>query len=315
MYQSFGRIDRRNESFDRQLAKVARVTYDPSTMPHEAEIGRVQSIPYPDIDPVFFEIGPLQFRWYGLMYLIGLTAAYFLIKRKVAGKGLPLSTDQIYDMIVWAALGVFIGGRLGYTLFYNFSYYIQHPAKIIAVWEGGMSFHGGLLGTVVSLIWFSKRQGIPIYTIADLAASVTPIGLGFGRLGNFINGELYGRPTDVPWCMAFPSGGPLCRHPSQLYEASLEGLLLFSVLWMIGRKPTPPGTVFWSFIAGYGLCRMFVELFRAPDAHIGLIFGSLSMGQLLSIPMVVLGAFMLSLGYQRQTLARASQSEEKAAAS
>lgn len=265
------------------------------------------AIPYPNISPVFFEFGPLQFRWYGLMYLIGLTAAYFLIKKKVARKRLPLSKDQIYDMIVWAALGVFIGGRLGYTLFYNFSYYVQHPLKIIAVWEGGMSFHGGLLGTIVSLIWFSKRQGIPIYTIADLAAAVTPIGLGFGRLGNFINGELYGRPTDVDWCMVFPAGGPACRHPSQLYEAGLEGLLLFTILWLIGRKTTPPGTIFWSFITGYGLCRLLVELFREPDAHIGLLFGSLSMGQILSLPMVIAGVFMLSLGYHRQTLGSAAR--------
>lgn len=265
------------------------------------------AIPYPNISPVFFEFGPLQFRWYGLMYLIGLTAAYFLIKKKVARKRLPLSKDQIYDMIVWAALGVFIGGRLGYTLFYNFSYYVQHPLKIIAVWEGGMSFHGGLLGTIVSLIWFSKRQGIPIYTIADLAAAVTPIGLGFGRLGNFINGELYGRPTDVDWCMVFPAGGPACRHPSQLYEAGLEGLLLFTILWLIGRKTTPPGTIFWSFTTGYGLCRLLVELFREPDAHIGLLFGSLSMGQILSLPMVIAGVFMLSLGYHRQTLGSAAR--------
>jgi len=157
----------------------------------------LQAIPYPSISPVFFELGPLQFRWYGLMYLIGLATAYFYIKHKVERKGLAITKDQIYDMVVWAALGIFIGGRLGYTLFYNFSYYVQHPAKIIAVWEGGMSFHGGLIGTIVSLIWFSRRQGIPIYTISDLAAAVTPIGLGFGRLGNFINGELYGRATDV----------------------------------------------------------------------------------------------------------------------
>jgi phosphatidylglycerol:prolipoprotein diacylglycerol transferase len=266
----------------------------------------LQAIPYPNISPVFFEFGPLQFRWYGLMYLIGLTVAYFLIRHKVDRKGLAITKDQIYDMIVWAALGIFIGGRLGYTLFYNFSYYIQHPAKIIAVWEGGMSFHGGLIGTIVSLIWFSKRQGIPVYTIADLAAAVTPIGLGFGRLGNFINGELYGRATDVDWCMVFPTGGPACRHPSQLYEAGLEGVLLFSVLWMIGRKATPPGTIFWSFITGYGMCRFVVELFREPDAHIGFIFGSLSMGQILSLPMLVVGIFMLSLGYQRQALARRS---------
>jgi phosphatidylglycerol:prolipoprotein diacylglycerol transferase len=167
-----------------------------------------------------------------------------------------------------------------------------------------MSVHGGLIGTIVSLIWFSKRQGIPVYTIADLAASVTPIGLGFGRLGNFINGELYGRPADVPWCMVFPTGGPACRHPSQLYEAGLEGLLLFTVLWLIGRKVTPPGTVFWSFLTGYGLCRIVVEFFREPDAHIGFFFGSISMGQLLSLPMIVMGLFMLTLGYQRHAIAQ-----------
>lgn len=260
----------------------------------------MQAIPYPQINPVFFELGPLQFRWYGLMYLIGLTGAYFLIKSRAATKGLPLSKDQIYDMVVWAALGVFIGGRLGYTLFYNLPYYLQHPTKIIAVWEGGMSFHGGLLGTIIALAWYSKRRGIPAYTIADLAAGVTPIGLGFGRIGNFINGELFGRATDVEWCMVFPNGGPACRHPSQLYEAALEGVLLFTVLWLIAKRATPPGTVFWSFIAGYGVCRFAVEFFREPDAHLGFVFGSFSMGQFLSLPMIVLGAFMLALGYQRQ---------------
>ncbi len=263
---------------------------------------QLHAIPYPNIGPIFFEIGPLQFRWYGLMYLIGLTVAYFLISKKAASKSLGISKDQVYDMVVWAALGIFIGGRLGYTLFYNLSYYLEHPAKFIAVWEGGMSFHGGLIGTIIALIWFGKRRGIPLYTIADLAAAVTPIGLGFGRLGNFINGELFGRATDVEWCMVFPNGGPACRHPSQLYEAGLEGLLLVTVLWLIGRKATPPGTIFWSFITGYGIYRMIVELFREPDAHIGFIFGSLSMGQILSLPMVVIGSFMLAAGYQKTVL-------------
>ncbi len=263
---------------------------------------QLHEIPYPHISPVFFEIGPLQFRWYGLMYLIGLTTAYFLIRKKAAKKGLGLTPDLIYDMIVWAALGIFIGGRLGYTLLYNLSYYLEHPLKFVAVWEGGMSFHGGLIGTIVSLVWFSKKRGIPVYTVADLAAAVTPIGLGFGRMGNFINGELFGRATDVDWCMVFPNGGPACRHPSQLYEAGLEGLLLFTALWLIGRKDRPPGTIFWSFITGYGICRIIVELFREPDAHIGLFLGVLSMGQLLSLPMIVLGSFMLALGYQRAAL-------------
>jgi phosphatidylglycerol---prolipoprotein diacylglyceryl transferase len=271
----------------------------------------MHAIPYPQINPVFLELGPLQFRWYGLMYLLGLTGAYFLIKARVTVKGLPLSRNQIYDMVVWAALGVFIGGRLGYTLFYNLPYYLQHPTKIIAVWEGGMSFHGGLLGTIIALLWYSKRQGIPPSIIADLAAGVTPIGLGFGRIGNFINGELYGRATDVEWCMVFPNGGPACRHPSQLYEAGLEGLLLLIVLSLIAKKPTPPGTIFWSFIAGYGICRFIVEFFREPDGHLGFIIGSFSMGQLLSLPMIVLGAFMLALGYQRQTWRQPATSPQK----
>lgn len=268
-------------------------------------MGSFAEIPYPHIDPVFLELGPLQFRWYGLMYLIGLTAAYFLIKRTAVRKQLPLGPDQIYDMIVFAAFGVFLGGRLGYTLFYNFPYYSQHPEKILAVWEGGMSFHGGLIGTIVALVLFSKRRGIPVYTVADLAASVTPIGLGFGRMGNFINGELYGRPTDVGWCMVFPNGGPACRHPSQLYEASLEGVLLFTTLWLVGRRSTPPGTLCWTFIAGYGVCRMFVELFREPDLHLGFVLGPFSMGQLLSAPMVMLGLFMLVWGYHKRSLEQA----------
>ncbi len=274
-------------------------------------MSRLFAIPYPNIDPVFLDLGPIQFRWYGLMYLIGLTIAYFVIREKAAARGLGLSKDQVYDMIVWAAFGVFIGGRLGYVLFYNLSYYLDHPSKILAVWEGGMSFHGGLIGTIVALIWFGKRQQIPIYTIADMAAAVTPIGLGLGRIGNFINGELFGRPTDVDWCMVFPNGGPACRHPSQLYEMALEGALLFIVLWVIGRRPTPPGTIFWSFLTGYGICRMVAELFREPDAHIGFIFGTLSMGQILSLPMIVVGAFMLAVGLQRQTLARRTQAAAK----
>ena len=261
----------------------------------------VHAIPYPDIDPVFLRLGPLQFRWYGLMYLIGLTLAYFIILARARAKRIPLDRDQVYDMIVYAAIGVFAGGRLGYILFYNLSYYLENPLKIVAVWEGGMSFHGGLIGTIIALILFAKRKGIGVYTIADLAAGVTPVGLGLGRIGNFINGELFGRSTDVDWCMVFPAGGPVCRHPSQLYEAALEGLLLFTLLWLISRTPHPPGTVFWSFLAGYGLCRFIVEYFREPDTQIGFLFGSFSMGQMLSFPMILLGVIMLTMGYQRRT--------------
>jgi len=234
------------------------------------------------------------------MYLLGLTIAYFVIKFRAASQKVSLTKEQIYDLIVYAAVGVFAGGRLGYTLFYNLPYYLDHPAKIVAVWEGGMSFHGGLLGTILAVWLFARRRGFSFYTIADLATLCVPIGLGLGRLGNFINGELYGRPTDVSWCMVFPGGGPECRHPSQLYEAGLEGGLLFVVLWLISRQPTPPGTMCWSLITGYGLCRVIVEFFREPDMHLGFIFGPFSMGQVLSAPMILIGAVMLAWGYQEQ---------------
>ncbi|MBX3237266.1 MAG: prolipoprotein diacylglyceryl transferase [Nitrospiraceae bacterium] len=258
------------------------------------------TIPYPNIDPVFLHLGPLQFRWYGLMYLIGLTLAYFIIGARAKAQNLPLNKDQVYDMIVYAAVGVFTGGRLGYVLFYNLSYYLENPLKILAVWEGGMSFHGGLIGTIIALVLFAKRRGIGVLTIADLAAGVTPVGLGLGRIGNFINGELFGRPTDVDWCMVFPGGGPVCRHPSQLYESALEGALLFTVLWLIARRMPPAGTVFGSFLIGYGICRFIVEFFREPDAQIGFLFGTLSMGQLLSLPMLVGGAVILVIAAQRR---------------
>ncbi len=251
------------------------------------------ALPFPVIDPVFFRLGPLQFRWYGLMYVLGLLAAYFLIKRRAAARHVPLSTVQLSDLIMYAALGVFLGGRLGYTLFYNGAYYLQHPLAILAVWEGGMSFHGGLLGAGLAIGLFCYKKHFPVYTIADLAVQAVPVGLGLGRLGNFINGELYGRPTDVAWCMVFPRGGEACRHPSQLYEAALEGALLFAVLWALARTPRPPGTIFWSFVAGYGMVRSVVELFREPDAHLGFVLGPLTMGQLLSVPMMLLGLAML----------------------
>ena len=264
-------------------------------------------IPYPQIDPVFFRLGPLAFRWYGLMYLIGLVAAYFLIKSRAATKKLNLSKEQLSDLIVFAALGVFVGGRIGYVLFYNLSFYLEHPLKIFAVWEGGMSFHGGFLGTCVALWIYCRKKGFPLLTIADLAAGAVPIGLGFGRIGNFINGELFGRPTDVPWCMVFPHGGPDCRHPSQLYEAGLEGVALFIILSVINRRQTPPGTVFWSFISGYGIARFAVEYFRQPDNHLGFLFELLTMGQFLSSPMIALGFFMIFRGYRQTTKAQHSK--------
>lgn len=256
------------------------------------------AITFPEIDPVFLRVGPLEFRWYGLMYLLGLGAAYFLIKSRATAKQIPINRNQLHDLIVYAALGVFLGGRLGYTLFYNPGYYFRHPLSILAVWEGGMSFHGGLLGTCFAIWIYCRHQGFALYDIADSAAQAVPIGLGLGRLGNFINGELYGRLTNVDWCMIFPRGGNVCRHPSQLYEASLEGIALFFILWVIGKKETPPGTVFWSFIAGYGFLRSFVEFFREPDRHLGFLLGPLTMGQLLSLPMLALGIIMIIRGYR-----------------
>jgi len=252
-------------------------------------------LPNPDIDPVLIRLGPIALRWYGLMYVFALTAAFFIIKARATSRKVALSINDLHDLILYAAVGVILGGRLGYILFYNLPYYLDHPAKFLAIWEGGMSFHGGLLGVIAAVFVFCRRKGHPFYTIADLATPTVPIGLGLGRLGNFINGELFGRVTDVPWCMVFEKtgGGPLCRHPSQLYEAFLEGLLLFAVIWIVGRRPRAPGTLFWTLIAGYGACRIFVELFREPDAHLGLLAGLISMGQALSLPMLALGLFMI----------------------
>ena len=260
-------------------------------------------LPNPDIDPVLFRLGPIAIRWYGLMYVCGLTAAFFMIKARAVKHQVALSLDNLHDLILYAAVGVILGGRLGYILFYNLPYYIESPVKLLAVWEGGMSFHGGLLGVIVAVGIFCRRKGRTFYAISDLAAPAVPIGLGLGRLGNFINGELYGRATDVPWCMVFSrtGGGFLCRHPSQLYEAFLEGVLLFALVWAVGRRPRAPGTVFWAFIAGYGACRAFVELFREPDAHLGLLAGMISMGQVLSLPMLALGLCMIWLGQRKQS--------------
>jgi phosphatidylglycerol:prolipoprotein diacylglycerol transferase len=261
-------------------------------------------LPNPDIDPVLIKLGPIAIRWYGLMYVLGLIAAFFMIKARAAQRQVALTLDDLHDLILYAAIGVILGGRLGYTLFYNLPYYLDHPAKLLAIWEGGMSFHGGLIGVMVAVWVFCRRKGYAFYTIADLATPAVPIGLGLGRLGNFINGELFGRATDVPWCMVFDKtgGGPVCRHPSQLYEALLEGVVLFTFIWALGRRPRPAGTLFWAFMTGYAACRIFVEFFREPDAHLGLLAGLLSMGQVLSAPMLLLGLFMLAIVQRKQKL-------------
>lgn len=245
----------------------------------------------PDIQP-YFELGPLKIHWYGVMYLIGFLSAWWLGVRRVSTAGAPWSEEQVGDLIFYAAIGVILGGRFGYILFYDFANYLQHPLDILKIWQGGMSFHGGLLGVLVALWLFARKIGLSFFQVTDYVAPLVPIGLGAGRIGNFINGELWGRETDVAWGMVFTKTDPLLlvRHPSQLYEALLEGVVLFLLLWLYSSKPRPVMAVSALFLIGYGLFRSFVELFRVPDAHIGyLAFEWLTMGQLLSLPMVLIG--------------------------
>ncbi|HZR47338.1 MAG TPA: prolipoprotein diacylglyceryl transferase [Candidatus Manganitrophaceae bacterium] len=256
-------------------------------------------ISYPNIDPVFIRIGPLAFRWYGLMYALSFISAVFLIRVTAARKKLKITQDEISDLMLYSAIGVILGGRLGYVFIYNPGFYFTHPAKVFAVWEGGMSFHGGLAGVIIAGALFCKRHHFSFYEVADVAVISVPVGLGLGRLGNFINGELYGRPTDVPWCMVFPQGGPACRHPSQLYQAGLEGVALFLILWTLSRKNLPRGVLFWSLVMFYGLFRFIVEFFREPDPQLGLLVGPFSMGQLLSLPMFLLGLIMVWIQYTK----------------
>lgn len=261
-------------------------------------------MPFPHIDPVFLRLGPLEFRWYGLMYIISFVAAYFVIRAGVKRKDLPLSNDDIADLVFTVAMGVILGGRSGYILFYNLSYYLAHPLKVFAVWEGGMSFHGGLTGAILAGVYFARKKRIAFLLLADVCFLAAPIGLFLGRIGNLINGELYGRVTDVPWGIVFTNGGPLPRHPSQLYEATLEGPLMFAILWFLTRKQKPAGVILWTFITFYGLFRFSVEFFREPDTQLGYLLGGLSMGQLLSLPMIVLGIGMIVWSYRRETKKR-----------
>ena len=253
---------------------------------------------YPQIDPIIFQIGPLAVRWYGMMYLLGFIISYFIIGYLSRQRGLGMDRDGVSDLLFYAALGVILGGRLGYTLFYKFSYYLSHPLEILAVWEGGMSFHGGLLGVVVAVMLFCKRRQISVLLTGDILVTAAAVGLGLGRLGNFINGELWGRVTDVPWGMVFPQAGLLPRHPSQLYEAFLEGLVLFVVLWLLHRKNPRPGIPFFTFFLLYGVFRFGVEFFRQPDEHLGFLWAGATMGQLLSLPMVLAGVIGLWVIHQ-----------------
>lgn len=247
-------------------------------------------LPFPNIDPTLVKIGPIQIRWYGLMYLLGFVAAYFLVRIQPRARRIGLQGALLQDLILFLALGLIVGARIGYVLFYqfpNFGDYLRDPLEIIAIWRGGMSFHGGLAGTLLAGILFCRLRRLPFWKVADTVIVTAPIGLFLGRLGNFINGELYGRPSSLPWAMIFPAGGPVPRHPSQLYEALLEGLLLFLILWTLKDLRFRPGAMVCLFLGGYGILRFLVEFFREPDPQLGLFWGVLSMGQLLSLSMII----------------------------
>lgn len=246
-------------------------------------------IPYPNIDPVIVKVGPLAIRWYGVMYVIGFALSYVLVKYQLKKEEKLQKQVDLDNLYLYLIAGLVLGARLGYVLFYNLSYYLQNPLDIIATWQGGMSFHGGLIGVVVAGLIFTLRNKIDFWQLADIVIVTIPIGLGLGRIGNFINGELYGRVTTVPWGMVFPSGGPLPRHPSQLYEFFLEGVVLFTILWFLKRKNPKPGTVTAMFLILYSLFRIFVENFREPDVQLGFIIGHITMGQILSTVMMIFG--------------------------
>jgi phosphatidylglycerol:prolipoprotein diacylglycerol transferase len=249
-------------------------------------------ISYPHINPDIIQIGPIHLRWYGLMYALGFLASYFLIKGQEKSKPIGLSPRLVQDLIFYLAVGLVAGARLGYILFYqymNLSDLFRDPMEIIAVWHGGMSFHGGLIGTVIAGWWFCRRKSLPFWAVGDRVIVTAPVGLGLGRIANFINGELYGRVTEIPWGMVFPNAGPLPRHPSQLYEAFMEGAVLFSVLWILRKKSLPDGVMIVFFLVFYGAFRFFLEFFREPDLQLGFIVGPLTMGQLLSAIMVLAG--------------------------
>ncbi|MGQ0657081.1 MAG: prolipoprotein diacylglyceryl transferase [Chromatiales bacterium] len=255
---------------------------------------------YPDIDPIAFRVGPLAVRWYGLSYVAGILAAWALMRWRAARPGSGWPAHDVGDLIFYVALGGVIGGRLGYMLFYNLHAYMQSPLSVFKVWEGGMSFHGGLIGIILAGAWWARRRGRGFLEMADFVAPAGPPALFFGRIANFINGELWGAPTSLPWGMVFPHVDAQPRHPSQLYEAALEGLVLFVVLWLYSRKPRPPGSVIGLALLGYGLIRVLIEFVREPDGHLGYLAGGwLTMGQVLSLPMILIGAVLLILAYRR----------------
>jgi phosphatidylglycerol:prolipoprotein diacylglycerol transferase len=269
---------------------------------------RILTIAFPVFDPIAISIGPIAIRWYALAYIGGIVLGWIyarsLLKKERLWSGpAPISLPQFDDFILWVTIGIIVGGRTGYVLFYNPAFFAQHPAEIFQLWNGGMSFHGGFLGCVAAVMLFARRNGISILSLGDITTAVGPIGLFLGRLANFINSELWGRTTDasVPWAVVFPNGGPLPRHPSQLYEAALEGILLFAVLAVMVRMGAlkRPGLILGSFIAIYALARITGELFREPDPQLGFLWGGLTMGMLLSVPMIIAGLILIVLAWRK----------------
>jgi len=266
-------------------------------------------IKYPVFDPIAISIGPFAIRWYALAYIGGIVIGWLyarsLIKNeKLWGGPAPISLIQLDDFILWVTLGIILGGRTGYVLFYNLPFFAEHPAEIFELWKGGMSFHGGFMGCVVAVMWFARKNGIPILSLGDITTAVGPIGLFLGRIANFINSELWGRPADpdLPWAMIFPTGGPVPRHPSQLYEAGLEGILLFTVLAVMIRLGAlkRPGLILGSFITLYACARITGEHFREPDPQLGFLWGGLTMGMLLSLPMVIAGIILIVKAWRQK---------------
>ena len=258
------------------------------------------AIPYPRIDPTAFAIGPFAVRWYALAYVAGLVFAWWHVRQVVAGRPAGkrvMEPKDADDLLFWATFGVVLGGRIGYVLFYKPGYYIHHLDEVLSLWKGGMSFHGGLIGVLLAMAWIARSRKLKLLSVCDLGALATPIGLFLGRMANFVNGELWGRPSDVSWAMVFPAD-PLqvARHPSQLYQGVLEGLCLFALLWYMRKRHdslSRPGEIGGFFAAGYGVARIVGEFFREPDAHLGYLLGPITMGMVLSLPLVLVGIFFI----------------------
>jgi phosphatidylglycerol:prolipoprotein diacylglycerol transferase len=272
----------------------------------------ILALQFPNFDPVLISIGPFAIRWYALAYIVGILLGWLYARALIRAESLwggpaPLSVADFDDFVLWVTLGIILGGRTGYVLFYNPAHFAAHPAEIVQLWKGGMSFHGGFAGCLLAVVLFARRRNISILSLGDITCAVATVGLLLGRFANFINGELWGRPTDVPWAMVFPGGGPLPRHPSQLYEAALEGLVLGAVLWFAMRAGAlkRPGLTIGIFAIGYAVARSTCEFFREPDPQLGFLWGGLTMGMLLSVPLLLTGVAFAAAALMRPPLPRA----------